>query len=137
MFSQITPSLKWEGGRSGSRPLRARPETVDAAPADRVCNKDSDRDRVYGEIFARRLRFRDMGICDRPTAPRSPWQNGPAKRLIGSLRRECLDHIVVFGERHLRHVLLLFIDYCDRARPHLSSNKDAPVSRAVQAVGCL
>jgi hypothetical protein len=63
-----------------------------------------DRDRVYGEIFTRRLRA--MGIRDRPTAPRSPWQNGLAERLIGSHRRECLDHVVVFGERHLRHILL-------------------------------
>src|SRR3954451_11532769 len=55
-----------------------------------------DRDRVYGKAFTRRLRA--MGIRDRPTAPRSPWQNGHAERLIGSLRRECLDHLVVFGE---------------------------------------
>jgi len=56
-----------------------------------------DRDRVYGEAFARRLRA--MGIRDRPTAPRSPWQNGYAERRIGSIRRECLDHVIVFGER--------------------------------------
>jgi transposase InsO family protein len=62
-----------------------------------------DRDRVYGEAFTRRIRA--MGIRDRPTAPRSPWQNGYAERLIGSIRRECLDHVIVFGERHLRHVL--------------------------------
>jgi transposase InsO family protein len=62
-----------------------------------------DRDRAYGEVFIRRLR--SMGIRDRPTSPRSPWQNGYAERLIGSIRRECLDHVVVFGERHLRHVL--------------------------------
>jgi transposase InsO family protein len=62
-----------------------------------------DRDRVYGEI-SRRLRA--MGIRDRPTAPRAPWQNGHTERLIGSIRRECLDHVVVFGEWHLRHLLL-------------------------------
>jgi hypothetical protein len=61
-----------------------------------------DRDRLYGEIFTRRLRA--MGIRDRPTAPQSPWQNGHTERLIGSIRRECLDHIVDFGERHLRHM---------------------------------
>ena len=60
-----------------------------------------DRDRVYGAVFTRRLRA--MGIRDRPTAPRSPWQNGHTERLIGSIRRECLDHVIVFGERHLRH----------------------------------
>src|SRR6476619_3755896 len=61
-----------------------------------------DRDGVFGELFVRRLR--SMGIRDRPTSPRSPWQNGFAERLIGSIRRECLDHVVVFGERHLRHI---------------------------------
>jgi hypothetical protein len=92
-----------------------------------------DRDSVYGEIFTRRLRA--MGIRDRPTAPRSPWQNGHAERLIGSLRRECLDHAVVFGERHLRHMLLSYLAYYNGARTHLSLNKDAPIPRAVQAAG--
>jgi hypothetical protein len=59
-----------------------------------------DRDRIYGSIVTRRLHA--MGIRDKPTAPVSPWQNGFAERLIGSIRRECLDHIVVFGEAHLR-----------------------------------
>src|SRR6202023_1179468 len=92
-----------------------------------------DRDAVYGDVFIRRLRA--MGIRDRPTAPRSPWQNGYAERLIGSLRRECLDHAVVFGERHLRHMLLSYLAYYNGARTHLSLNKDAPVPRAVQAAG--
>ena len=92
-----------------------------------------DRDSVYGEIFTRRLRA--MGIRDRPIAPRSPWQNGHAERLIGSLRRECLDHVVVFGERHLRQLLFLYLDYYNRGRTHLSLNKDAPVPRATQTVG--
>jgi transposase InsO family protein len=59
------------------------------------CYLVRDRDRAYGEIFIRRIRA--MGIRDRPTAPRSPWQNGYCERLIGSIRRECLDHVVVFG----------------------------------------
>ena len=92
-----------------------------------------DRDSVYGEIFKRRLRA--MGIRDRPTAPRSPWQNGHTERLIGSIRRECLDHVVVFGERHLRHLLLSYMAYYNSARTHLSLNKDAPLPRAVQAIG--
>ena len=92
-----------------------------------------DRDNVYGEIFKRRLRA--MGIRDRPTAPRSPWQNGHTERLIGSIRRECLDHVVVFGERHLRHLLLSYMAYYNSARTHLSLNKDAPLPRAVQAIG--
>ena len=68
-------------------------------------------------------------------APRSPWQNAYAERLIGSIRREALDHIVVLGERHLRHVLLSYMTYYNEARTHLSLNKDAPIPRAVQTVG--
>jgi transposase InsO family protein len=78
-----------------------------------------------------------MGIRDRPIAPRSPWQNGRTERLIGSLRRECLDHVVVFGERHLRQLLLFFMAYYNGTRTHLSLNKDAPVPRAIEAVGCI
>jgi transposase InsO family protein len=77
-----------------------------------------DRDGAYGEIFIRRVR--SIGIRDRPTSPHSPWQNAYAERLIGSIRRECLDHIVVFGERHLRHVLLSYMDYYNRASEHPS-----------------
>src|SRR6476620_7893515 len=66
---------------------------------------------------------------DRPTSPRSPWQNGCAERLISSIRRECLDHVVVFGERHLRHVLLSYMNYYNEMRTHLSLDKDAPLSR--------
>jgi transposase InsO family protein len=92
-----------------------------------------DRDGAYGEVFIRRLR--SMGIRDRPTSPRSPWQNAYAERLIGSIRRECLDHVVVFGERHLRHVLLSYMKYHNEVRTHLSLEKDAPVSRAVERAG--
>jgi transposase InsO family protein len=73
-----------------------------------------DHDSVYGEIFIRRLRA--MGIRDRPIAPRSPWQNGHAERLIGSLRRECLDHVVVYGGRHLRQLLLAYMAYYNFVR---------------------
>ena len=76
-----------------------------------------------------------MGIRDRPTSPRSPWQNGYAERLIGSIRRECLDHVVVFSERHLRHLLLCYMKYYNGARTHLSLEKDAPVSRVVERAG--
>ena len=92
-----------------------------------------DRNSVYGEVFTRRLRA--MGIRDRPTAPRSPWQNGHTERLIGSIRRKCLDHVVVFGERHLRYLLLSYMAYYNSARTHLSPNKDAPLPRVVQAIG--
>jgi transposase InsO family protein len=92
-----------------------------------------DRDGAYGEVFIRRVR--SMGIRDRPTSPRSPWQNAYAERLIGSIRRECLDHVVVFGERHLRHVLLSYMNYYNETRTHLSLDKDAPLSRTVQRAG--
>jgi transposase InsO family protein len=92
-----------------------------------------DRDAAYGEVFARRIR--SQGIRDRPTSPCSPWQNGHAERLIGSIRRECVDHVVVFGERHLRHLLLSYINYYNEERTHLSLNKDAPISRVVDTTG--
>ena len=94
-----------------------------------------DRDRVYGEAFTRRIRA--MGIRDRPTAPRSPWQNGYAERLIGSIRRECLDHVIVFGERHLRHVLRSYQQYYNGTRTHLALAKDSPLTRSVQAIGSI
>ena len=97
------------------------------------CYLIRDRDGAYGEVFIRRLR--SMGIRDRPTSPRSPWQNGYAERLIGSIRRECLDHVVVFGERHLRYVLLSYMNYYNEARTHLSLEKDSPVSRNVERAG--
>src|SRR4030088_298090 len=73
-----------------------------------------DRDGAYGEVFIRRLR--SMGIRDRPTSPRSPGENGHAERLIGSIRRGCLDHVVLFSERHLRHLLLSYMKYYNETR---------------------
>ena len=92
-----------------------------------------DRDAVYGDVFIRRLRA--MGIRDRPTAARSPWQNGYCERAIGSIRRECLDHVVVFGERHLRHLLRSYTTYYNGTRTHLSLDKDSPLSRTVKRAG--
>jgi transposase InsO family protein len=92
-----------------------------------------DRDACYGSIFVRRVR--SLGIRDRPTSARSPWQNGYAERLIGSIRRECLDHIVVKGEQHLRHILACYVDYYNAVRTHLSLGKDAPNGRAIQRHG--
>ena len=94
-----------------------------------------DRDRIYGAVVTRRLRA--MGIRDKPTAPASPWQNGFAERLIGSIRRECLDHIVVFGEAHLRRILRSYACYYNDVRTHRSLDKDAPVSRPVQRTGII
>jgi transposase InsO family protein len=94
-----------------------------------------DRDAVYGDVFVRRLRA--MGIRDRPTTPRSPWQNGYCERAIGSIRRDCLDHVVVFGERHLRHLLRSYTTYYNGTRTHLSLDKDSPLSRTVKRAGCV
>jgi len=94
-----------------------------------------DRDRIYGTVVTRQLRA--MGIRDKPTAPVSPWQNGFAERLIGSIRRECLDHILVFGEAHLRRILRSYACYYNDIRTHRSLDKDAPVSRPVQRTGII
>jgi transposase InsO family protein len=94
-----------------------------------------DRDRIYGTMVTRRLRA--MGIRDQPTAPASPWQNGFAERLIGSIRRECVDHIIVLGEMHLRRILKSYADYYNGVRTHRSLNKDAPVPRSVQRAGVI
>ena len=69
------------------------------------------------------------------TAPRSPWQNPYVERVIASIRRECLDHVIVFNERHLRRVLRTYVAYYQRSRTHLALGKDAPVGRAVQPTG--
>src|SRR4029077_5587884 len=94
-----------------------------------------DRDRIYGSVVTRRVRA--MGIRDKPTAPASPWQNGFAERLIGSIRRECVDHIIVLGEMHLRRILKSYADYYNCVRTHRSLNKDAPVTRQIQRIGSI
>src|SRR6476619_993272 len=85
-----------------------------------------DRDRIYGAVVTRRLCA--MGIRDKPTAPASTWQNGFAERLIGSIRRECLDHVIVLGEAHLRRILKSYARYSNGVRTHRSLNKDTPDS---------
>jgi transposase InsO family protein len=92
-----------------------------------------DRDAIYGAAVPRRLRA--MSIRDKPIAPGSPWQNGVAERLIGTIRRECVDHVVALGERHLRYVLKSYASYYNNWRTHRSLHKDAPVSRPVQRIG--
>jgi len=89
-----------------------------------------DRDSIYAGPF--RQRVRGMGVREVLTAPQSPWQNPYAERLIGSIRRECLDHFVVFGESSLRRTLKSYFDYYHGARTHLSLEKDAPETRPVQ-----
>jgi putative transposase len=89
-----------------------------------------DRDQIYGEEFRRRIA--GMKIEEVITAARSPWQNPFVERLIGSIRRECLDHIIVLGENHLRRILKSYFEYYHRSRTHLSLAKDAPEPRAKQ-----
>ena len=90
-----------------------------------------DRDSIYGSIFKHRVK--GMGVQQKLTAPRSPWQNPYAERFIGSLRRECLDHIIVFSERSLYRHLQRFVAYYHRSRTHLGLEKDTPESRPIQS----
>jgi putative transposase len=89
-----------------------------------------DRDSIYGQAFRRRVT--GMGIAEVLTAPHSPWQNPFAERLIGSIRREALDHVLVLGESHLRRILARYFEYYHHARTHLSLDKDAPDRRSVE-----
>lgn len=91
-----------------------------------------DRDGAFGPAYTRRIRA--MGIRDHSFAPRSPWQNGHVERLIGSVRREYLDHLVVFGEAHFRGVLKAYASFYNEVRTHLSLDKDAPNFRRAQTI---
>ena len=94
-----------------------------------------DNDGAYGQAFTRRVRA--MGIRDRPISPRSPWQNPYIERLIGTLRRDCLDHVLIFDEQHLQRILTLYSLYYNETRTHLGLGKDAPLRRAVQRSGTI
>jgi transposase InsO family protein len=94
-----------------------------------------DNDGAYGQAFLSRVRT--LGIRDRPIAPRSPWQNPYVERLIGTLRRDCLDHVLIFGEQHLRRVLTLYSLCYNETRTHLGLRKDAPLRRAAQRSGTI
>ena len=93
-----------------------------------------DRDRIYGTYF--RQRVRHMGIKEVLTAPCSPWQNPYVERLIGSIRRECLDHVIILHERHVQHLLTDYIAYYHHWRTHLSLAMDCPQSRPIQPAAC-
>lgn len=101
----------------------------DTAPSHLI----RDRDSAFGVAYTRRVRA--MGIRDHPVAARSPWQNGYVERLIGSIRRECVDHVVVFGESHLRRILETYAACYNEVRAHLSLDKEAPNSRRSQRFG--
>ena len=89
-----------------------------------------DRDSSYGPAFSTRIKA--MGITEIVTAAHSPWQNAYVERVIGSIRRECLDQVIVFNERHLRRVLSSYVDYYHRSRTHLSLRKDCPNPRPIE-----
>ncbi len=117
------PTAEWIAG-----------QVTDAFPWDEAPHHlIRDRDSAFGPAYTRRIRA--MEIRDRPTAPRSPWQNGHVERLIGSIRRESLDHVVVLGEAHLRHVLKGYASYYNKVRSHLSLDRDPADFRQTQKIG--
>ncbi len=89
-----------------------------------------DRDAIFGDAFQGQVR--DMGIQEVLCTPRSPWQRAYVERVIGSIRRECLDHVIVFDESSLRRILRSYLDYYHRSRTHLSLGKDSPEPRSIQ-----
>jgi transposase InsO family protein len=89
-----------------------------------------DRDKIYGANFVRRVRA--MGIEQVLTAPRSPWQNPYCERVIGTLRRDCLDHVIVLTEQHLRRILRKYLEYYHGSQTHLALGKDAPELRELE-----
>jgi len=103
----------------------------DSAPAYLL----RDRHPVYGSVVRKGLKA--IGIRDRPIAPRSPWQNGHVERPIGSIRRECLDHVLVLGEAHLRRILGGYARYYNEVRPHLTFGKNTPTRRPIQRDGAI
>jgi transposase InsO family protein len=92
-----------------------------------------DRDSIYGHQFKDRIK--NMGIEEVVTAARSPWQNPYVERIVGSLRRECLNHFIVLNERHLRRILHSYLEYYHEHRTHLSLNRNSPIEREVEEKG--
>src|SRR6202171_375094 len=117
------PTAEWTGQQ-----LR---EAFPFAPLPRYLLRD--RDAIFGNHF--REQVRDMGICEVLSTPRSPWQRSYVERVIGSIRRECLDHVIVFRENSLRRTLNSYFDYYHRSRTYLSLGKDSPEPRAIQPPG--
>ena len=111
------PSAQW----TGQQLVNAFPD--DSAPKHVI----RDRDKIYGADFVRRVRA--MGIEQVLTAPRSPWQNPYCERVIGTLRRDCLDHVIVLSEQHLRRIVRNYLEYYHGSRTHLALDKDTPEIR--------
>ena len=114
------PTARW----TGQQIVEAFP--FDEAPRFMI----RDRDGIYGHDFSERVKH--MGIEEVITAPRSPWQNPFAERMIGSIRRDCLDHVIVFNETHLRRILKGYFAYYHESRTHLSLDRNAPVPRNIE-----
>jgi hypothetical protein len=112
-------------------PHGRRNKSIEAFPNDTAPHwLLRDRDAIYGDVFRRRVA--GMGITEVITSPSSPWQNPYAEKVMGSLRRECLDHVIVLGERHLRRLLTAYLTDDHEARTHLALEKDAPTTRRIQ-----
>jgi hypothetical protein len=110
----------------------AAQQIVDAFPYEEAPRSLlRDRDGIYGEYFKKGVK--DMGIEEVLIAPRSPWQNPFCERLVGSIRRECLDHVLVLSEDHLRRILKSYFQYYHDSRAHLSLDRNSPVPREVEA----
>jgi len=106
-------------------------QMVEAFPFDTAARYlMRDRDSTYGKRF--RTRVKSLGIEEVISAPRSPWQNPYVERIIGSIRRECLNHVIIFNERHLRQVLKAYATYYHEARTHLSLDKQSPIPRSIE-----
>ena len=116
------PSARW----TAQQLVNAFP--YDSAPKVLI----RDRDTIYGSQFVRRVRA--MGIEQVLTAPRSPWQNPYCERVVGTLRRECLDHVIVLGEQHLRRIVRRYLEYYHSSRTHLALDKDAPEPRQRESI---
>ena len=114
------PTAEW----TAQQVIKAFPD--DTAPRVMI----RDRDGIYGHVFQRRVR--NMGIEEVVCAAQSPWQNPYCERLVGSIGRECLNHIIVLNERHLRHILSSYFEYYHEARAHLSLNRNSPVPREIE-----
>ena len=127
------PVVHWNV-TSGASPEWTAQQIVEAFPEDTAPRYLlRDRDGVYGTAFSKRIT--GLGIQEVKTAPQSPWQNPFVERLLGSIRRDCLDHVIVLGNAHLRAILKSYFAYYHRARTHLSLGKDAPDPRPVHPTG--
>jgi Integrase core domain len=137
-YSNSTKLMAWRDpgdADGGIFDLHSQSRATLEAERQQINVLQRDRDRIDGSVVMRRVRA--MGIQDRPIAPASPLQNAFAERLIGSIRRECVDHVPVLGEAHLRRVLKSYADHHHNCTTHRSLNKDASVCRPVQRIGSI